>query len=235
MRPLVCVLTYNEGPKLEVLLDRFPENPGYDLLFIDDGSTDGSAEIPGRRGYTVVSHESNLGVGAGIRSSIRFARDNGYDVLVVMAGNGKMRPDEIPRLIRPIENGHADYVQGSRYLKGGRSPNLPLLRRVMIRWFTRLVSLAMGAKATDITCGFRAYRLTILDHPDIDIDQDWLDRYEMEYYVHYKVIKHGVPMVEVPVSMIYPESRRNYSKIRPVTGWWSMIRPWVFLILGLRK
>lgn len=235
MRPLVCVLTFNEGPKLEALVERFPSNSNYDLLFVDDGSSDGSAEIPERKEYRVVRHGSNRGVGTGIRTSVRFAREHGYDVIVIMAGNGKMQPDEIPRLLEPIEEGRADYVQGSRYLEGGRSPNLPLFRRVMIRWFTRFVSLAMRSSATDITCGFRAYRLAILEHSDIDIDQDWLDRYEMEYYLHYKVLKHGIPMTEVPVSMVYPESRRNYSKIRPFSGWWSMIRPWVYLILGLRK
>jgi dolichol-phosphate mannosyltransferase len=235
MRPLVCVLTYNEGPKLRALLDRFPDDADYDLLFVDDGSTDGSAELPAERGHALIRHGTNRGVGAGIRSSVSFARQHDYDVLVIMAGNGKMLPEEIPRLLEPIRQGRADYVQGSRYLKGGQSPNLPLFRRIMIRWFTKFVSLTMRTKASDITCGFRAYRLTILDYPDIDIDQEWLERYEMEYYLHYKVLKHGVPMVEVPVSMVYPESRRDYSKIRPLTGWWSMVRPWIFLILGLRK
>ncbi len=235
MRPLVCVLTYNEGPRLEALLKRFPDDPEYGLLFVDDGSTDDSGQIPARRGYMVVHHESNRGVGAGIRTSIHFAREHNYDVIVIMAGNGKMQPGEIPRLLQPIRDGRADYVQGSRYLEGGRSPNLPLFRRVMIRWFTRLVSLAMRSMATDITCGFRAYRLAILNHPDIDIEQNWLDRYEMEYYLHYKALKHRIPMVEVAVSMVYPETGRDYTKIRPFIGWWSMVRPWIFLILGIRK
>ena len=57
----------------------------------------------------------------------------------------------------------------------------------------------------------------------------------MEYYLHYKVIKGGYRLIEVPVSMVYPESGQDYSKIKPFVGWWSMIRPWVFLSLGIKK
>jgi dolichol-phosphate mannosyltransferase len=75
----------------------------------------------------------------------------------------------------------------------------------------------------------------LFDDPAIDIDQVWLGRYEMEYYIHYKVLKLGYRLVEAPVSMVYPAERKNYSKIKPFVGWWSMIRPWIFLILKLRK
>ncbi|MFH1687128.1 MAG: hypothetical protein ABIE70_06345, partial [bacterium] len=96
-------------------------------------------------------------------------------------------------------------------------------------------NLATGFHGTDITCGFRAYRLSIFDIPDVDIRQDWLGRYEMEYYIHYKVLKHGLGVCEVPVSMVYPASGKNYSKIPVLTGWWSMIRPWIFLILRFKR
>ena len=95
--------------------------------------------------------------------------------------------------------------------------------------------MAIRVKGTDITCGFRAYRLNIFDHPDINIEQDWLGRYEMEYYIHYKVATLGFRMTEAPVAMVYPAVKTNYSKIKPFVGWWSMIRPWVFLILRLKK
>jgi dolichol-phosphate mannosyltransferase len=146
-----------------------------------------------------------------------------------------MLPEEIPRLLGPLERDEVDYVQGSRYLEGGQAPNLPLFRRIMIRLFTCVVNLATGSRGTDITCGFRAYGTGILDHPEIDIRQGWLRRYEMEYYLHYKVLKLGYRVKEVPVSMVYPADGKNYSKIKPFVGWWSMIRPWVFLLLRLKK
>lgn len=235
MRTLVTVVTFNEGEKLRSLVTRFPVNPDYELLFIDDGSDDGSCEFLRNVGHNVIRHETNLGVGVGIREAVAYGRQHDFDAIVIMAGNGKMLPEEIPRLTEPLESGRVDYVQGSRYLVGGRSPNLPLFRRVMIRLFTVAVNLATASNGTDITCGFRAYRLKIFDIQDIDIDQDWLGRYEMEYYIHYKVIHHDLRVCEVPVSMVYPASGKNYSKISAFTGWWSMIRPWVFLVLRIKK
>lgn len=237
MRPkvLVTVVTFNEGEKLRALVPRFLQDGSYELLFIDDGSTDGSDQFLEGLGHQVIRHQTNLGVGAGIRDAVSYGRHHGFDSIVIMAGNGKMQPEEIPRLIKPILDDRADYVQGSRYLEGGRSPNLPPFRRVAIRLFTAIVNLAIRFKGTDITCGFRAYRLSIFDHPEINIDQAWLGRYEMEYYIHYKVATLGFRMTEAPVAMIYPAEKTNYSKIKPFVGWWSMIRPWVFLILRLKK
>ncbi len=232
---LVTVLTYNEGEKLKALVDRFSDAQNYQLLFVDDGSTDTTATFLYDQGYEVICHDHNRGVGAGIRTAVHWARSRGFEIIVIMAGNGKMQPEEIPRLVRPIVENQADYVQGSRYLEGARSPNLPLFRKIMIRLFTTIVNLATGFKGTDLTCGFRAYRLDLFDHSDIDIDQDWLDRYEMEYYIHYKALKHRFRVVEAAVSMVYPSEGKDYSKIKPFVGWWSMIRPWVFLLLRLRK
>ena len=156
-------------------------------------------------------------------------------VMVIMAGNGKMLPEEIPRLLKPIESGQADYVQGSRYMSGGESKNLPAFRNIAIKLFTVITNIALGFNGTDITCGFRAYKTTIFDNPRLNIDQDWLGRYEMEYYIHYLTIKSGYKVTEVAVSMVYPSEKKNYSKIKPFTGWWSMIRPWVYLILRVKK
>jgi len=232
---LVTVLTFNEGEKLRRLVESFPSPRPYDLLFVDDGSTDNSAEMLKLEGFPVIHHRTNLGVGAGIRDAVIWARERGYDVIVIMAGNGKMRPSEIDRLLEPIDNNKADYVQGSRYLKGGASPNLPLFRKIAITLFTGIVNLFMGFKGTDVTCGFRAYRLNLFDDPEIDISQGWLNRYELEYYLHFKVIKLKYRVVEVPVSMVYPREGKNYSKIKPIVGWWSIIRPWIFLTLGIKK
>ncbi len=234
-KTLTAVLTFNEGEKLRVLLDRFPKDRLYDLLFVDDGSTDGSGDYLVKCGYTVIRHGDNRGVGAGIRTAVKYAREHGHEILVIMAGNGKMLPEEIPRLLDPILKDQADYVQGSRYLTGGDSPNLPMGRHYGIKAFTLIASILLGKRHTDITCGFRAYRLAIVNDPEINIDQNWLGRYEMEYYLHWKAVKRGWRVTEAPVSMVYPESGRDYSKIRPFTGWWSMIRPWVFLTLRLKR
>jgi dolichol-phosphate mannosyltransferase len=232
---LVSLFSYNEGEKLKGLVEKFPDDREYDLLFIDDGSTDGSFEFLREKGFNLIRHENNRGIGHGIREAITYGRANGYRIIVIMASNGKMLPEDIGSLVRPIVEEGYDYVQGSRYLSGGKSLNLPIFRKVMIRLFTGLVNFFTGYKGTDVTCGFRAYRLSLFDDRRFSLDQSWLDRYEMEYYIHFHVIRGGYKIAEAPVSMVYPEEKKNYSKIKPFVGWWSMIRPWLFLFLKIKK
>ena len=166
---------------------------------------------------------------------IQAAREKGHWAVVVMAANGKDDPAEAPRLIEALESGY-DYVQGSRYLaSGGASINLPLGRSIMIRGYTLLFRLLSGFRVSDVTNGFRAYRLDLFDDPRIRIDQSWLDRYELEYYIHWKVVTLGYRVIEVGVSKTYPTGGGNYSKIRRVRDWWSIVRPTILLWLHLRS
>ncbi len=234
-RILVSLFSFNEGEKLKRLVRSFPENREYDILFVDDGSTDGSYEFLKEHDYFLIRHDQNRGIGCGIREAINYGREHGYKVIVVMAANGKMLPEHINRMVAPIIEQDFDYVQGSRNLRGGESPNLPLFRKVMINLFTIIVNLFTGYTGTDITCGFRAYKLSSFENKRFNLDQEWLNRYEMEYYIHYHFLKGGYRLTEVPITMAYPEEKKDYSKIKPFVGWWSMIRPWLFLILRIKK
>jgi dolichol-phosphate mannosyltransferase len=234
-RVLVAVFVFNEGEKLRHTLSRFPSDRNYDIVVMDDGSTDDVTDVLKEFPFGQLRHDVNQGVGASIRTVCAYALENDYDVLAMIAGNGKMEPGDIPGLLRPILEEGYDFVQGSRYLMGARSENLPLFRRVAIPVFTWIVQLVAGYRTTDATCGLRAFRLDLLRHPDVDISQTWLDRYEMEYYLVYKTIKLGHRIAEAPASMVYPDEKKNYTKIQPLVGWWSMMRPWVYLRLGLKK
>ena len=154
-----------------------------------------------------------------------------------MAGNGKDDPREIPRLLRQlIEEGY-DYVQGARYLPGGKTENLPLFRRLMIPAHALLFRLLTGCPCTDALNGFRAFRVSLFEEGGINIWQDWLDRYEYETYVHYLVLTRGYRVKEVPVSKIYPARKKGqkYTHIRPFIDWWICLSPLLYLKLGLRK
>ena len=98
-----------------------------------------------------------------------------------------------------------------------------------------LFSLVAGQKITDSTNGFRAIRISCFDDERINLDQDWLDQYELEPYIFYKFIKLGYKVKEVPVTKIYPPKELGYTKMKPITGWWSILRPIVLLGLRLRK
>lgn len=234
MRHRVAVILplFNEGSAAADLVRRMPADVSATYV-VDDGSTDDGPAEAERAGGRVIHLGSNRGIGAAIRTGLLAARDAGFDVVVVMAASGKDRPEEIPALLAKIHEGH-DYVQGSRFLEGGSSVNLPRTRGVLIHLFTLVFRILSGFRGTDVTNGFRAYRLSLLDDPRIRIEQSWLDRYELEYYIHWKAITLAYRVCEVPVSKTYPTRRRNYSKIRPVVDWWHIVRPALLLKLKLR-
>lgn len=227
---------YNERERLLELAAKIKPGQVDKWLPVDDGSTDDGPDVLCRYGIPMLHMPRRSGIGACIKQVVRYARENGYDILVIMAGNNKDDPAEIPRLLEPIINDDADYVQGSRFLPGGSSPNLPLFRWAMIRILSLLFRVYCWRKCTDLTNGFRAYRISVFDDPRINIWQDWLDDYEYEYYVHWKAYTLGYKVTEVPVTKAYPNQKGvQYTKISAFTGWWHMLRPFVFLALRIKR
>lgn len=213
---------------------------GYSLqmIFVDDGSTDGTAEIAAAvPGTHLIRHSGNRGIGAAIRTAIRYARDSGYRYIVIMAGNGKDDFREVPRLLGPLLDDTADYVQGSRFLDGGAFENLPLGRLILLRFHAVFFTLVTGRRTTDASNGFRAYRLALFNDRRINLDQRWLDRYELETYLHMKVHWLKYRVKEVAVSKTYPPKKAGlkYSHIRPFIDWWSILRPILLLAFRIKK
>ena len=238
LRVLVCPFAYNEGVKLHRTLARFPPKSerDYDVTVVDDGSDDGSIEQVDQTQFGVFRLGRLVGLGAAIRAAIHEARRLGYDVLVIMAANDKDRPEEIDRLLAPIRDEGRFLVFGSRYLKGGQHGAMPLYRRIATRYVhPMLFSIAVGRRLTDTSNGFRALHLSLFDDPAIAIDQAWLDQYDMERYIQFKAIKLGYKYAEVPVTKIYPPRHLGITKMKPITGWWSMLRPIFYLSLGIKS
>ena len=235
MRVLAATFAYNEGEKIRRTLARHPQDRSYDLLVHDDGSTDGALNGIDPR-ILVLRNDRNLGIGASMKRVFQYALDHGYDVLVIHAGNDKDNPLEIGALLEPIARDDADFVQGSRYLAGGGFGNMPAYRVLGTRVVHPLIaSMAARKRITESTNGFRAFRTALLRDPRIDWRQPWLDRYELEPYLLLKAIRLGYRHLEVPVTKIYPPHEIGYTKMRPFFDWWSIIRPIVYLGLGLRK
>lgn len=236
-RAVAAIVCYNNGANVARTLELVPAERDFDVVVIDDGSTDDTATYIGRSTFPTLRHEENRGVGAAIKSGIRYAIDNGHEIVCILAGNAKDDPREIPRLLRPIREGRADYVQGSRFANGGTHENTPLFRHVMVKVHAEMFHVLTGFKGTDALNGFRAYRTSLFTDGDINVWQDWLDTYELETYLHYKVLRSHRPATEVGVSKTYPpkEGRGKYSHIRPIIDWWKILRPLPLLVLGIRK
>jgi dolichol-phosphate mannosyltransferase len=195
-------------------------------------------EAAARCGITVhiIKNRRRRGIGYALRQGLRYLIESGHEIAVVLAGNGKDDPREIHRVIEPVVTGECDYVQGSRYQPGGRAVRTPLVRIVFNRIYPQLWTMFTGRRCTDVTNGFRCYRLDILKDRRINLDQYWLNGYSLEYYLHYKVLSLGYRVEEVPVSKTYAFSNRGgYSKIQPLKDWWPIISPLVLLLLGVRR
>jgi dolichol-phosphate mannosyltransferase len=153
-----------------------------------------------------------------------------------MAGNNKDSPEEIPLLLEPIADGNADFVQGSRFLKhNAHFGAMPLYRRLATRIHPLLFSLAARRRVTESTNGFRAVHRRVLLDPRIRLRQAWLDQYELEPYLYLRAIQSGFRTAEVPVTKVYPPRKMGQTKMPPLIGWWSILRPVVYLGLGLRE
>jgi dolichol-phosphate mannosyltransferase len=236
LKILAMAPVLNEEQKIGEVVRRTPRDIVDELLVIDDGCTDRSPEVARSLGATVLAMGATVGVGAALRAGYRRAVDGGYDVAVVMAGNNKDSPEEIPLLLDPIADDRADFVQGSRFLKAEANFGpMPAYRRVATRVHPLLFSLVARHRVTDSTNGFRATRTSLLRDPRINLEQAWLDEYELEPYLLFKTIRLGYRFVEAPVTKIYPPRKLGQTKMRPITGWWSILRPLFLLGLGLKE
>lgn len=240
-RVMAIMAVYNEVTHIGTLLEKFRplvESGALErVVAIDDGSTDGTSEALKKSGLVhIVRHEKRSGCGASIRTGYRHALENGFDAVVLIAGNGKDDPAQISRLLEPILKDEADYVQGSRFLDGGFSKGLPKHRLAAMRMLTWVFRIFLFRRFTDCTNGFRAYRTSFLRDQRLDWAQAWLGNdYELEIYMHYKATALGYRVAEVPVSKVYQRAKDgSYSKAR-LSNWFTGLKPLFYLRFGLRK
>jgi glycosyltransferase involved in cell wall biosynthesis len=171
LRKLAIVPAYNEaGMVARVVRDVHRAAPGFDVVVIDDGSSDSTAEEARDEGATVISHPYNLGIGGAVQSGYKYALRNGYDVAVQVDGDGQHKPEYIPAMLDALQtDGEGDLVYGSRF-RGEPGYKVPLGRRLGNLVFSVVLSAITRQKITDPTSGFRmtnrrAIELFARDYP----------------------------------------------------------------------
>jgi dolichol-phosphate mannosyltransferase len=184
----VVLPAYNEEAGLPLLLDRIDlalteEGLNYQVVIVDDGSTDGTNEVAlsasTRLPVMVERHQFNAGLGAAVRDGILLVCQQGKerDILVTLDADNTHTPGLIARMVRMIREGH-HVVIASRYRPGSRVRGVPLVRRVLSRGASLLMRILFPTRGVrDYTCGFRAYELGVLQRvvargPDSFFDQD---------------------------------------------------------------
>ena len=235
---ILCVLpAYNEEGKIGRVVKKVKKEDCVDtILVVDDFSSDKTSEEAKSQGALVLRHKMNLGVGAAIRSGIDYAMANDFDIVVILSGDDQHDPQEIPSVLRPLLNEGYHFVQGSRRLKGGRIVGGNLFRRFTTKLYAIIFRFFTGFPSTDATNGFRAFYVSIFKERGINLWQDWLDRYELEPFMLFKVaIDKRIKMKEVPITLIYHNQAGGSTKMKFLLDWWRIFRPIIYLKLRIKK
>jgi glycosyltransferase involved in cell wall biosynthesis len=174
----------------------------------------------------VVRHPFNLGIGGAVQTGFRYALEHGFDIAVRLDGDGQHDPAELPALLEPLLADEADIVVGSRFKVGNSTYKVPLLRRLGIRLFARIVSLLVRQRVTDTTSGFQAVnrlaiRLFAADYPH--------DYPEVEATV--MVVRHRLRLKEVPTRM--RERAAGRSSITALRSVYYMVKVLLAIFVGL--
>ena len=196
LKRIAIVPALNEEQTVGRVIDEIRAfDPGFDVVVVDDGSTDRTAGVAVDRGAHVVRLPFNLGIGGAMQTGFRFAFEHGYDIAVQIDGDGQHDPSQLSAILGPVLANEADLCVGSRFTGEGAYRS-SFTRRIGIKIFARIVSAIVRQKVTDTTSGFRAINrrgiaLFASDYPH--------DYPEVESTV--MLVKHKLRLREVPVEM----------------------------------
>lgn len=209
----------NEGQRIIRELERAAQNnvSDYaDIVICDGGSTDGCTEETRLRqlGVNTLLVKRDTGKqGAQLRMGIWWALERGYKGVVTIDGNDKDSIEDVPRFIEKLKEGYG-LVQGSRFVKGGKAINTPLIRTVSVRLIhAPVISLTAGQWFTDTTNAFRAYSAEYLKDTRVSPLRDVFMTYELLAYLSVRATQLGYRACEIPVTRAYPKTGKTPTKI----------------------
>lgn len=197
MRRVALVPAFNEEANVGRVIDEIRAvDPSLDVVVVDDGSYDRTAEVAHERGATVVRLPFNLGIGGAVQTGLQYARDHDFAIAVQVDADGQHDPSQLAQLLAPIVAGDADVVVGSRFL-GERNYEAPFVRRVGIKVFAAIISGVVGQPLTDTSSSFRAYGRRAIAYFSRDYPHGFVESVEATVIAS----RCGLRLKEVPVVM----------------------------------
>lgn len=211
----------NEGERITKQLDALqPYRNVIDIIIADGGSTDGATSAEALKDkVSALLIIKGRGLSSQYHAAIQFALKAGYQSCIFMDGNGKDGPEAIPTFIAALQQGY-DFLQGSRFMRGGTHENTPLVRWLAIRLIaTPLFLASCRFYYTDPMNGFKACSRRFLENEKLGINRDVFEGYTLQYYMNYAAPRLGMNVKEVPVRRAYPKTGPLVSKIKGVRNY----------------
>lgn len=235
---IVIIPTYNEKENVENIIRAvFGLEKSFDILIIDDGSPDGTADIVKRlqtefpKCLFLVERQGKLGLGTAYICGFKWAITHKYDFIFEMDADFSHNPNDLPKLYAACMEQGGDVAIGSRYSNGVNVVNWPLGRVLMSYYASVYVRFITGMKVQDTTAGFKCYRREVLE--TIDLDRIHFKGYAFQIEMKFTAYKCGYKLVEVPIifinrvlgtskmnSSIFGEALFGVLKLK----WWSLFR-----------
>ncbi len=209
----MVVPTYNEAGNIAWIVGRLrAAQPDVDVLFVDDGSPDGTGQIADELAaadptVSVVHRTEKAGLGAAYLHGFRVALERGYDVIGEMDADGSHQPEQLHRLLGALAD--ADLVIGSRWVPGGSVVNWPLHRKALSVGGNIYARLALGIPVRDVTAGYRVFRRTTLEKIELETVES--AGYCFQADLAWRTHRAGLRVVEVPIEFV--ERERGQSKM----------------------
>lgn len=226
----LCIPIINEGDKIHRQLVR-AKNAGVDklvdIIICDGGSTDGSMTPDQLKNNNVNTLLTKMGPGkqgAQLRMGFWWALQRGYEGIITIDGNDKDSIESVNLFIEQLEN-NFDFIQGSRYVKGGQAINTPWIRHFAVNCIhSPIISICAKHRFTDTTNAFRGYSRKYLEDMRVLPFRDVFMTYELLAYLSVRASQLGMPVTEVPVSRSYPATGKTPTKISPIKGNYLLLK-----------
>lgn len=232
----VCIHIINEGDRFKKQLAGMnPLTKHADILILDGGSTDGSTDKKFLKSHgvrTLLVKNDTGKLSAQLRMGYAYALDQGYQGIISIDGNGKDSYKDIPKFIKMLDEGY-DYVQGSRFIPGGKAVNTPLMRYIAVRLIhAPILSLAARYWYTDTTNAFRAYSRKYLLDKRVQPFRNVFQLYELLAYLTVRANQLGFKTIEIPVTRSYPAKGKTPTKISHFRGNLILLQAIIWTLLG---
>ena len=206
MRTCALIPAFNEAPYIANVVERARQHVT-EVVVIDDGSADGTAEAARAAGAKCLRSPRNRGKASALRTGISFARDHNFTYVITLDGDGQHLPEDIPALLRVAEQTGADLVLGARSFDRTLMPRSRYFSNIV---GSRLASLLVGCEIRDSQSGFRLFRLNKLDRANLRSRC-----YELEMEILIKMARSGCTIAHAPIRMVYDDGQAR-SKMKPV-------------------